>query len=585
MKAMSKDLFVRLLISVMMAAGFPAGAGFVLAQAETPPAAQAVLPENVMLLDALEIRDMDINDVFKLISEKSGLNIIAGKTVQGRVTIFLKNVDVRDALTMILKANDLAFVQQGDLLQVVTAAEYEQMFGRKFGVKVVTRMFSLRSLKARDAAELLEQVKSAGGKIIPDGQSNALMVEDVPEKITAMAQFLELADAPTDTRVYKLEYTAADGVAEKLKDKVTPKIGSVSFDAQTNKLFVTDTLARLKEMDLFVKQVDLPRDTRVFDISYARAEDLVSSITPLLSRDIGHMQVDKRSNSLIVTDSAPKIKQIEAVVAALDKNEKEVLIEAKIIQITLTDSNKLGFDWQSILSKYHHTNIRSTFVSPDLMAIGAGSNNTVNIGTIGQSDFAVVIDAIAHMSKSRILSSPRIAAINNQEAQILIGDTTPYVVSTTTTTASGNTIADTVNFIDTGVKLVVTPTVHDDGFVTMKIKPEVSNSPRDVTVSNGKTIPAVNTSKVDTTVRVKDGVTVVIGGLIKDTAKEDQYKVPVLGGIPVLGRLFRSEGKGREKSEIIIFLTPHIMTGDVQQEKDAYIPDTDTRSGSLIRKY
>ncbi len=584
---MVKAWMVRLLGCALMAAGV---SFLPLIAAAQDPAGAA--PGTSMALDALEIRDMDINDVLKLLADKSGLNIISGKTVQGRVTIYLKNVDVRDALTVILKANDLAYIQTGGLVQVITSAEYEQMFGRKFGVKTETRIFNLKGLKAKDAAELLEQMKSAGGKIIPDGQSNALMIEDVPEKLVAMARLLDQADVPTATQVYKLEYGSAEALTEKLKDVVTPKIGSVRFDALTNKLFVTDTAEKLKEIDLYVKQVDMSRETKVFKLSYAKAEEMTASITALLSKDSGHMELDKRSNSLVVTDTSPKIKQVAAVIASLDRQEKEVLIEAKIIQVDLSNSNRMGFNWQSILNKQHNLTIdnHSQYALPDALTTGDSGKVAINVGTMGSGDFALVLEAIAQMGKSRILSSPRIAAVNNQEAQILVGTTTPYVTSTTTAASGINTVANTVNFIDTGVKLIVTPIIHDDGYVTMKLKPEVSGSTKTpITVTDGQgnknSIPVVDKSSVDTTVRVKDGVTIAIGGMIQDINKNDQNRVPILGSIPVLGHLFRSEGRGTDKSEIIIFLTPHIMSGDIQQEMDAYIPDADTRTGNVVRKF
>ena len=117
-----------------------------------------------MILDTLEIKDMDINDVLKLLAAKSGLNIIAGKSITGRVTIFLQNVEVHDALTIILKANDLAYMEGHGVIQIMTGAEYEQTTGHKFGVSTESTIVSLQSAKASDVVAVLNQVKSQAEK-------------------------------------------------------------------------------------------------------------------------------------------------------------------------------------------------------------------------------------------------------------------------------------------------------------------------------------------------------------------------------------------------------------------------------------
>ena len=149
----------------------------------------------------------------------------------------------------------------------------------------------------------------------------------------------------------------------------------------------------------------------------------------------------------------------------------------------------------------------------------------------------------------------------------MVGSTLPYVTTTTTTPASGpTTTAESVNFIDVGVKLFVTPTIHTDDFITMKIKPEVSSVTSSLTSSNNNKIPIVETSEAETVVTVKDGVTIVIGGLIKDEKLSTVRKIPILGDLPLVGLAFRNQEQSMKKTELVIFLTPKIMTGDVADE-------------------
>ncbi|MBI4309694.1 MAG: type II secretion system protein GspD, partial [Candidatus Omnitrophica bacterium] len=407
------------------------------------------------------------------------------------------------------------------------------------------------------------------GKVIADEQSNSIVIEDVPQRVKQLGDYIKAIDIPTETKVYKLQYAAVEMVADKIKEMVSPKIGSVKFDASSNKLFIKDAPKKLKEMDDFVKQIDNPRETRVFQVSYAKAEDLARTITPMLTKDIGNLQFDARSNTVVLTDIPPKIKAIEAVIEALDKNDKEVLIEAKIVQITLSDGYQMGINWEKFWPSAAHKVL--TLKNDFSLSSTPSPVSVTTVGTLDRDGYAAVLQLIATFGKSRLLSNPRIAVVNRQEARILVGDNTPYVTSSTTTPATGAPVtAETVNFIDTGVKLHVTPVIHDDGYISMKIKPEVSNIPKTVTTGSKNEIPVVNTSEVETTIRVKDGVTIIIGGLIKDEVKNNRNKIPVLGDIPLVGKAFRSETRSTAKTEIVIFLTPHIISGDVRADPDTY---------------
>jgi Flp pilus assembly secretin CpaC len=166
-------------------------------------------------------------------------------------------------------------------------------------------------------------------------------------------------------------------------------------------------------------------------------------------------------------------------------------------------------------------------------------------------------------------------ALNNQEAKIHVGKKDAYITSTTSQGASGQTVtSQTVNFVDTGIQLAVTPTINRDGFVTMKIKPEISDATSTSVISENLTtsIPIVSTSEAETTVMVKDGVTIIIAGLKKDKREKSVKKVPFFGDIPGLGFFFRSTSDNATSQELIILLTPHIVTGERSYTEFSEIP-------------
>ena len=457
------------------------------------------LPKKVML-DVLEFKNVDIMDVLKVIAGKSGLNIVAGRGVSGKVTIYLRNVEVRDALRIILEAHNLAFAEEDGILRVMTAKDFQLKYGKKFGEDLQTSIVQLVYADATVVNSVLVQMKSVLGKVIVDKSSNALILIDTPQRVRMLEQLI---------------------------------LG-----------------------------MDTPRQTQVFELYYAKAEDLAAKISGVLTANVGRVEIDPRSNKLIVTDSPEKILRVEQMIRALDDREPEVFIEAKILQVALRDEYKLGIDWEALAPGYHDLSFRTDMDILDT----SDKRGVMNIGTLSRDRYTALLEGLRTIGTTNILSNPRISVMNNQEAKILVGSTEPYITSTTVTPSSGpTTTSESVNFIEVGVKLYVTPTVHKSGFVTMKIKPEVSSVVRSVTTSNNNTIPVVETSEAETTVMVKDGVTIVIGGLIKDEAIKTEKKVPVLGEIPVVGRAFQSRDHFKRKTELVIFLTPHIITGDVDE--------------------
>ncbi|MCR4337899.1 MAG: secretin and TonB N-terminal domain-containing protein [Candidatus Omnitrophica bacterium] len=460
------------------------------------------IPESAMI-DLLELKDMNTLDVLDLISKKTGLNIIAGNDVKGKVSIYLRNVKLKDALKIVLDANGLAYKFEDNIIRVMPAAEFEMRYGYKFGGDIETRVIHLLHTNVEDIAIFANQMKSPTGKVVTN--------------------------------------------------------------PQTNTLVITDSSQSLENLQKLIQQVDVPVETKVFALSYSRATDITEKIRPTLTNNIGHVRTDERSNKIIVTDTLTKLREIASIIEAFDVKEKEVLIEAKIVQIVLSDQYKFGVDWEAVVSDYHKVDLKNDL---DILS-SADKGGKLSVGTVSDDDYNVLLEALETVGATNILSSPTITAMNNQEAKILVGSTEPYVTTTTTTPSSGPaTTAESVNFIDVGVKLFVTPTIHMDDFITMKINPEVSSVIKKVITSNNNTIPVIETSEAETKVMVKDGVTIVIGGLIKEERIESKNKVPVLGDIPLLGHAFRNSDELVRKTEIVIFLTPKIISGDIPVAKN-----------------
>ena len=454
----------------------------------------------------LELQDVSIFDVFKLLSKKSGLNIVAGKNVQGQVSIFLQDVPVKEALRTILQSQGLASMEEQGITKVMTEDEYLKKFGRPYGVQLVTRSIHLK-------------------------------------------------------------YASAEAVAGKLTDAKTG-YGKIGVEPRTNTLVITELPNVLEEMEKTVQEYDQPQETEVFRPRYVKVKDLEPKLKTFTDGTSGKIEFDERSNRIIVADIPTRIERIKALVDAFDVRTAQVLIDAKIVEVQLSDANRKGINWEGVLAelrRYSISGVAPLTVSPPT---GVTALSTLTISS-GANEVQTVLDLLERVGKTNLLSSPRITVMDNEEAKLAVATREPFVSQTVVQTTTSTNTADNVQFVDVGVTLKVQPRISHNRFVQMKIEPEVSSSTRSLElegVAQGSNtaftrtrIPVVTTQGLTTTVQIKSGHTLVIGGLIQDSKSKQSSKVPILGDIPLLGSAFQSNSDDFTKTELVIFLTPTIM--------------------------
>jgi type II secretory pathway component GspD/PulD (secretin) len=186
----------------------------------------------------------------------------------------------------------------------------------------------------------------------------------------------------------------------------------------------------------------------------------------------------------------------------------------------------------------------------------------MHVGVVGKSDYDVLINYLQTLGDVKILSNPKLAVTNNQEARIHVGERQAYITTTTTAGQTTTTVSEEVTFLDVGLQLHITPTINDEGYITLNIKPEISSVIGTLTTAQNNKIPILDTSTAETTVMVKDGTTVAVGGLRREESSHDSSHFPMLHKIPVLGMLFKSETKRTSRSELLIMVTAHVVEGD-----------------------
>lgn len=315
------------------------------------------------------------------------------------------------------------------------------------------------------------------------------------------------------------------------------------------------TLEKLRKEELEVestarqKEALLPLETQIVPLKFANATELSKSLDEALSPR-GRLEVDERTNSLLITDISDGTQKVADMAMELDSRTPQVEITAKLVDLDAKVSRELGINWSE--SNLHSAN-NDISASGGVTAPVGDAVGTFKLGVVqsfGQLD--ATLQALETENKADIISNPRIATVNNREARIVVGQKIQLIVMD----EAGNPITQ---LITVGIQLKVVPHVNSDRTITLDLHPEVSDLAAEGTVQGGVII---NTSEADTRVLVTDGETAVIGGLISTRETELARGVPVLRSIPFLGRLFQSSSTVSRKRELLIFVTPKIMSMD-----------------------
>ncbi len=508
---------------------------------------------------SLNFRNTDIHDVLKTLASEGGVNIVSSKAVQGTVTISIDNIDVMKALSLVVEMQGLAYYKDGGIIKVITANEYKQRFGKEFRDLMKTRVVKLHYANADQIVKSIFQLKTKNGNVVADQRSNSIIMVDLPASLRTMEMVIKELDVPVQTRSFILNYVSVQSVEGVVKNMLSAG-GKVQLDPSTNQMLVIDDTERIERIAQFLKEADQPGAgvMEIYTLQYANAEAVANRIQNELTPGIGSVFFDENTNKLFVKDLPDNLPYITQLIDTLDQKTSQVLIEAKILQISLNDNYKLGVDWNALTRQFSgDIDIGSHFRI--LSDTDPGGRITTTGLVSGDFTFNGLIEALQTVGKTELLSNPRIMCIDGKEAHILVGSTVPYKTIDTRDVQGVFTTFEKVVTVEVGVKLNVTPIINEDGYIIMKIRPEVSEVTKFI-----ENIPVVDKSESETTVMVKDGVTVVIGGLIKDQKITTVNKVPILGSIPILGIPFRSKNKIKAKTELVILLRPQIVSGDVE---------------------
>ncbi len=419
--------------------------------------------------------------------------------------------------------------------------------------------FPLKNADARAMAEVLTdlfnlQIQGNSMVLVPTGNQNDKQEDINNAKVTAVPDERQELSITIDARTNTLLVSGTDEYL-KLVRNVVNELDSIVANEREQLVFHL-TNAKAKDLEQTLQQYFQTEADRRRQI-LGGSQGVSGSVSRQLEQEVTVVG-DEKSNKLLISASPRYIDSVEKIVAELDSAPPQVMIQVLLAEVTLDDEDTWGTDIKvgGATGLGNDAYRFGSFAAGGALASALGTPNF----SVSSVDFELMVRALEVQGKLEVLSRPQVTVKNNEQARIQVGENIGFLGGTTQS-GSGNVTANIIRQ-DVGIIMDVTPTISEDGFVQLLINPEISAlTSRTIQVSGDTQTPIISRRVVNTTVSVMDGQTVVIGGLIQTTQEERNWKVPLLGDIPLVGAPFRSTKKQNVKTELLMILTPHVIPG------------------------
>lgn len=569
----------------------------------------------------LNFKNADIKDLVKFVSDATGMVVIIDPKVKAKFDLISKDPvnkkEMYDLFLAVLQVNKYAAIKNGNVLRIIpdknarsAATPVLRDMPKYNNADFVTQIIKLDNANAARLIPVLRSLVPPQAYMAAYADANAIVVADTIDNVRRIFKIIRGLDKTTasEIEVFKLQHSSADefvSVAQKVLKKTgkTPNAAGQDLtlvaDKRSNSVIVTGSNQERRKVKQLLEKLDGPLtssgNAQVVKLKFGKAKELapvLSKVSQSLmkvnnngskaaNQSAVSIEADEASNALIITASGDVMESIMQVVEQLDVPRRQVLVEAIIVEIVGDDGKKLGFDWMvgdsnkgfgASNNSQSLANLRGGFVEDKDKALTglAAALATATGGVLGGAtydvngtSFAAVLTALESNQEANILSTPSLMTLDNNEAQIVVGQEVPFVTGSYTATGNGGSSNpgspfQTIKRENVGLTLKVTPHINEGGRLTLDILQEVSNVVGSSTdASNGLVV--TNERKIETSVATGDGETIVLGGLIRDEVQETVRKVPLLGDIPLLGRLFKSSSTNVRKTNLMVFLRPTVI--------------------------
>ncbi|WIE49577.1 type II secretion system secretin GspD [Pseudomonas sp. GM17] len=544
----------------------------------------------------LNMKDAELRDLASEVGEITGKTLVVDARLQGKVSVQSSSALDKDGIyslfLSVLRSQGFVALDQGDRVLIVPAMEAKTKSSEQSGDEFVTRVLDLRNANAAEISGVVRPLVSDDAYVAPSASSNALVVSDSASNVERIRQVVSELDQAGNRSfsTVALKHAWASDVARTLNESISqtgngPSDAKAVGDARSNRVILAGSAQARQRMADLVKAIDVPTNAndsaRVVRLHHSDAKKLSKLLDGIGKRlEDGNrgggegkgsgnsilVSADESQNALVLMADPAQLSMLDKVITQLDQPRAQVLVEAAIVEVSGDINEALGVQWAARAGNVAGgTNFSGTGLSiGTLLSSGKDKNITLPDGAIigiGTSNFGALVTALSSDSKNNLLSTPSLLTLDNEAAEILVGQNVPFQTgSYTTDTAGASNPFTTVERQDVGVTLKVTPHINEGNTLRLKVEQESSelaSAPPGITTSDMIT----NKRSVKSTILADDGQIIVLGGLIKDNVKTQVSKVPVLGSIPLLGRLFTSTKDVTEKTNLMVFLRPTLVRG------------------------
>lgn len=574
----------------------------------------------------VNFEQVDIRVMLKTVGELTGINFVVDDNVSGSVTVMSPRKiplgEIYSVLETVLDVEGYAAVPSGmeGLVKIVPREDaVKQNLPVRIGAdpaeipqndSLVTQIMQLNYADVREVEQIIKPLLATTLHVAIYPRTNKLLVTDTSANIRHIAEVISNLDVPgskEEVTVIGLNHASAEVLSEQIARIMDEGAGpaaqvgrsravsgaetgrKIMADTRTNSIIAVANPQDTEIIEALAKKLDVerPRGATNFHVVYlenASAEEAAESLTAALANlritgtaeDSQPVQVtaDKGTNGLIITASAQDYEVIAEIIEKLDIVREQVLVELRIIEISEDSLREIGIDWTTLdeavagsVRGFAQTNFgpRVDFASGDLEGLAVGAFRAdAGVVTIG-----AILHALEKVSGVNILSTPHVMTSNHNEATIQVGENRAFLKDsriTETTDFLTPTVIKTFEYKDVGITLAITPHISQTGMVKLEINSEFTKVIEDVTSPSADT-PTTSKRQATTVVSMRDGSTVVIGGLIRDDKTTSQKKIPLVGDIPVVGNLFKFQRERLEKTNLLMFITPHVVRSQEDMEQ------------------
>ena len=569
----------------------------------------------------LNLHEAELGSLIETVAQRTGRRFIVDPRVDARVTV-ISSVPVADdelfeVFQAVLSVHGYAAVDLGEMTLIIPASTAPQRAvpvddEAAMGAGVMTRVVAVEHIAAEQVVPVIQPLLGADGQMAAYGPANRLIITDSAANIDRLRRIIDRIDRPIeqDIETVRLDHANAEEMVRVLTEMAqADEAGEsrIAADPRTNSVLIHGGEQARVELRALIADLDQPtdidEDTRVVHLRHADAEDLVDIIaeagraqTELQVDDAPDaeslapiVQADANSNALVLSGRPDVIVGLERLIDQLDVRRAQVHVEALIAEVSMDQARELGVQFAArgedgdigSLTRFggEGSDIVSIAASPE--SIGSG----FSLGAVTEdgsgNEFGALLRAVASDADNNILSTPSLVTMDNQEAEILVGENVPFVTGQFTGADVGDDAGrspfQTIEREDVGISLGITPQINEGDTVQLEIEQEVS----DLSGTAQAADLVTNTREIRTTVIVEDQQTLVLGGLIDESVRSSREQVPLLGSIPVLGQLFRYDSTDRVKQNLMVFLQPTILRDAAAGDVITRDPYADMRARQL----